>query len=316
MDVIELINKRVDFHSLLDKYNAKSIKEFNDSIRCCCPVHKGDNPSCFVYDLDKKVFFCHSCGCSGDAIQFVEYMEDCSFKKAVDILTSILNIDIEGIQIIEKKDRYAREIEQLKKLYKRKHKIIKEFDISRYELQQLSSYRDYDEDVLKEFNVSFAEKIESWNKRIVVPIVQNGKVVGVSTRRTIQDNSPKWVHLPDGIKTGDMLFNIDNCICADRIIVCEGIWDALKWHMNGFNAVCTFGAKLSDEQMKILIKTGADIILGYDNDDAGKKATEKALSMLKGKATVYTLNYNSVKDAGECSNIELIKIFNNKKKEI
>lgn len=316
MDVVELINKRVDFYTLINKYNVKGAKEFGDVIRCACPIHGGSNPTSFVYHLDKKVYCCHSCGCTGDAIQFVEDMEKCTFKEAIKILTDMLEIDITNIKIIEKKNRYAKEVEQLKKMYKRKVKKIEAFDISKYDLKQIKEYRGFDEDTLKEFNICYAEEIEEWHKRIVVPIVSNGVIVGLSTRRTIQDNSPKWIHIPRGIKTGDLLFNFDNCIEATEIIVCEGIWDALKWHMAGFKAVCTYGAKLSDEQMKLLIKTGADIIFNYDNDEAGEKATTKAYEKLKGKATMYLISFEGNNDAGELSVIDLIKAYNNKKRMI
>lgn len=316
MDVIELINRRIDIYSLLEKYNAKGVKELNDVIRCACPVHGGNNTSSFVYHLDKKLFYCHSCGASGDAVQLVQDMEKVTFLEAIKILTDMLEIDITDIKIVEKKNRYAKEIELLKKMYKQKRKKVEEFDVSQYDLKLLSEYRDFDGDTLKEFQVSFCKQVDGWKDRIVVPIIENGKVVGISTRRTLQDNSPKWVHFPTGIKTGDLLFNIDNCIEAEEIIICEGMWDTMKWHMAGFKSVCTFGAKLSDEQMNTLIKTGADLILSYDGDDAGQVATKKAHEKLKGKATVYKISYKEGTDAGSLNIVELIKHYNNKTKLI
>ena len=46
----------------------------------CCPFHAERTPSFYVYDDD---FYCYGCGAHGDAIKFVQQIENVSFKEAI-----------------------------------------------------------------------------------------------------------------------------------------------------------------------------------------------------------------------------------------
>lgn len=49
--------------------------------RTRCPIHEGDNPQSF--EIKNNRGKCHSCGWSGDSIEFVRKMEGCTFIEAV-----------------------------------------------------------------------------------------------------------------------------------------------------------------------------------------------------------------------------------------
>jgi DNA primase len=81
------------------------------------------------------------------------------------------------------------------------------------------------------------------------------------------------------------------------------------YHEIGVTAVCTYGAHLADEQYKLLLKTGADIILSYDNDDAGNKARDKAIEMLKNKTNLFLVTLPKGKDPENITRQELRECY-------
>jgi DNA primase len=66
----EVIRESIDVIALLEYYNVdipqRSIKY--NKVRCCCPIHGGDNSTGFSFDLNDKVFTCYTghCGESRD----------------------------------------------------------------------------------------------------------------------------------------------------------------------------------------------------------------------------------------------------------
>ena len=66
-----------------------------------------------------------------------------------------------------------------------------------------------------------------------------------------------------------------------NIILCEGNLDIVTLHQAGFdNAVASMGTALTTEQTRLLSRFTKELVLCYDNDNAGKIATERALQLL------------------------------------
>ena len=67
-----------------------------------------------------------------------------------------------------------------------------------------------------------------------------------------------------------------------NIILCEGNLDVVTLHQAGFdNAVASMGTALTVEQTRLLSRYTKELILCYDNDNAGQLATQRALEILK-----------------------------------
>ena len=101
------------------------------------------------------------------------------------------------------------------------------------------------------------------------------------------DNSePKYLNSTDtpAFKKSRTLFamNYAKDAVKDReIILCEGYMDVIALHAAGFqNAVATLGTALTQEQARLIAKYADTVILCYDSDNAGKKATERAIGIL------------------------------------
>ena len=79
-----------------------------------------------------------------------------------------------------------------------------------------------------------------------------------------------------GVKSSDILypFRAD----ADYIFLTEGPLDAISLQLNGLNATCTQGSKLSHAQTEQLKEK--QIIFAYDNDEAGRAGISQARRLL------------------------------------
>tara|TARA_R100001143_G_C3361359_1_gene137001 strand:- start:63469 stop:65310 length:1842 start_codon:yes stop_codon:yes gene_type:complete len=67
--------------------------DINSSNKACCALHGEATPSLHVYDESESWHCFGSCGEGGDAIEFVRKAEDCGFKEAVVKLAEILNVE-------------------------------------------------------------------------------------------------------------------------------------------------------------------------------------------------------------------------------
>ena len=86
-----------------------------------------------------------------------------------------------------------------------------------------------------------------------------------------------------------------------RYILCEGYMDVISMHEAGFDtAVCACGTALTPEQVKLLTEYADEVVLSYDSDEAGQKATARSLAMFNdADIDVRVLSYQGAKDPDE-----------------
>ena len=326
MYAVDKILKEANVINLLEHYGFDPSLVNGDLIRSKCKIHGGDNPTAFVINTDTSLWYCHTGDCGGgDMFTLVEKMENLSFHDAVKWLSKFFNISIEGLEIKEKKDRLKKELEGfLKAMKSRKKYKIKPYNINA-DVKEVKKFRSFSSDTIKHFNMGFVESIElekkdgsnySLKNRLLFPISFNNEIIGIALRRTKSTDVPKWSNQPVNIDTGAILYNYDNAKSSGTIVVVEGITDVWSYHEIGVSAVSTFGAHLTDEQYKLLMKTGADLVLSYDGDDAGYNATKKAIKMLLNKANVYVVDIPKGKDPESIDREELLKLYECRRKAL
>lgn len=325
MDAVSVIKDNMNVEAILNYYKI-DFEYFGDYIRCCCPIHKGDNPTAFVVNED-FLWACHTSDCgAGDVFTFVEVMEDIGFPQAVKKVADILGIDINNLIIAERKNDYLKDVERFIKYIKSKKKRkeeTKEYEVNA-ELHSVKKFRNFKEETLRHFDLTLAKEINLEKKdggtftlynRLVIPIIKDGIRIGVSLRKIKASDNPKWFHAPHTMKTGELLYNLDECQKYDVIIVCEGMFDVWRWREAGYpNAVCTFGAHLSDEQYRMLLRSGKDIVWSYDGDEAGLNATKEAIKMMKYKANQWVIKMPDGLDPGSCEIHELQELYNKRER--
>lgn len=317
MNAVEKLNKYINIRKLLEHYGFDSISG-DGIIRSCCKIHDGNNATSFVANEDTGLWFCHS-GCGGgDAYTLVQLMENCDFPTAVKRISTIFEVDIENMQITERKEHWKKEVESfIKLMQRRKNKGFKPYNID-VEIHKIISFRDFTEGTLNHFGVGFIksmtlqgkEKQYELHDRLYFPIYNKSTLIGCSLRRTKTKDFPKWSHQPNGLITGDLLYNYESIIGKSVAVLVEGMPDVLAYYEIGVNAVCTFGAHLTKEQLNLLIKSGVEeVVLSYDGDKAGREAHVKASKLLKNKFVISEVLFKDDDDPANISREELRNLY-------
>jgi DNA primase len=129
-----------------------------------------------------------------------------------------------------------------------------------------------------------------WRGRHIIPIYINGKLMTFEARDFTSQLIPKTLY-PKHRPIHSYLWNIDNIIPGQPIIVVEGIKGAIAVLKFGYpNVVSSFGARLTSDQVVLLMtKQPPEITIAYDADDAGDKGTRAALVNILAWTDVYTV---------------------------
>lgn len=130
---------------------------------------------------------------------------------------------------------------------------------------------------------------DPFKARIVFPINNHlGKTVGFGGRSIQKNHQPKYLNSPENelFHKGSLLYNFDLAKNEVRkkseVIVLEGYMDVITAYQAGFkNSVATLGTALSEQQAKLLKRYAETIIICFDADNAGIKASYQAALTLR-----------------------------------
>lgn len=148
--------------------------------------------------------------------------------------------------------------------------------------------------------------IDLFRNRVIIPIFpSHGKYIIAFGGRTLDDETgPKYLNSPETLlyHKGSNLFGL-NLVrqlrpIPDTILLTEGYMDTIALHQAGYtNAVAGLGTALTENQAKLLERYAKTIIIAYDSDSAGIKATLKAIQMFQFlKIEIKVLNFGEAKD--------------------
>lgn len=324
MDAVTLLEEHVDVVRLLEHYDFDKMRNEGVMIRSCCKLHGGNNPSAFVINSETGLWYCHTGTCGGgDIYTLVQVMEECSFSDAVKWVAEFFGVNIGDLQIIERKDKHLKEMRAwVKVMQSRKKSDMSPFALN-VPVREVKKLRNFKEETLEHFKLGFVDEISleknsggfyKLTNRLVFPIIQNGIQVGVSLRKTKAPDFPKWSHQPKAIRTNELLYNYDATKGQSEIVIVEGALDVWAFHEIGVVAVATFGAHITDEQYKLLMRTGADLVFAYDGDEAGRNATEKATNLFKNKANISYIPFGEEEDPASIEREQLKLNYEKRKK--
>lgn len=322
IDIVEVISESVDLVSKGKNYVG------------LCPFHQDNNPS-FTVSPEKKIYKCFVCENGGNVITFTQRFEKITFVQALEKLATRANITFKKKKVVEKTpaqdilgvtstfyNTYLNTMDESKECrdYLEKREIDDELIdrfmlgfapnkntasflyVSEYFKDRYSSY-DY------ELTGNFANEADFFKSRLMIPIKNElGYVVGFSGR-VLKDQSPKYLNSRDSetFNKSKILYNMDiakNFISDDNsIILVEGFFDVIalaKYQIN--NVVATMGTSFTSSHLDLLKRYRVKkIILGFDQDNAGKKAAYKIGSLLlKNNITdIRIFSFDSHKDIDE-----------------
>ena len=129
-----------------------------------------------------------------------------------------------------------------------------------------------------------------FRNRVMFPIANEaGKIIAFTGRTLATDekSGPKYLNSPEtGIYSkGRVLFNLDQAKEAirklDYAILVEGQMDCISVYAAGFhNVIASSGTAFTEIQAKLLGRFSKNIVVNFDPDTAGAKATERTLGLL------------------------------------
>lgn len=146
-----------------------------------------------------------------------------------------------------------------------------------------------------------------YDGRVIFPIIDvRGNVIAFGGR-IINDkaDAPKYWNTPETevFKKKDNLFglNLAKNSKSGRLLLMEGYMDVVSLHQNGFdNAAASLGTAFTREQARLVKRYAGRVVLCYDSDEAGKKATVRAGDILAAEGVkVRVLSITDGKDPDE-----------------
>jgi hypothetical protein len=225
-------------------------------------------------NVDSGLWQCFKTGKKGNFISLYAQAENIGYFRAQRnlILRNFGNIQEEHIQ----------EIDRTSQVPKLQEETLTPINIE-------SCYSD-DPAVVEAWNYLFARRLFNENKeepapfylcregkykdRVIIPFKNDGYIYYFQGR-ALGDQTPKYLNpsREEGPKASDILYPYDED--ADILVVCEGPLDARSLQLQGVNATATMGSNISHSQAEILSLFPGKIIMGYDNDDAGRFGISK-----------------------------------------
>jgi DNA primase len=128
-----------------------------------------------------------------------------------------------------------------------------------------------------------------FRNRVMFPIAnESGKIIAFTGRTLSTDEKagPKYLNSPETpiYSKSRVLFNLDKAkewIRKEYAILVEGQMDCISVYAAGFhNVIASSGTAFSDSQARLLGRFSKNIVVNFDPDAAGVRATERTLGLL------------------------------------
>ena len=313
-----------------------------------CPFHSEKTPS-FSVSPSKQIYHCFGCGKGGGVINFIMEVENISFPEAVEFLANRAGMKMpETGEDGAVSRRRARMFDLNRDAARFFHEALKSPSgqkareyVARREISPATvtsfglgfapdswdalckamkekGYTDYellDADLVR--RSSRGSLYDTFRNRLMFPVIDvRGNVIGFSGR-ILGDGEPKYLNSKETavFSKGSNLFglNLAKKSKAGNIILVEGNVDVVSLHQAGFDsAVASLGTSLTDEQARLISRYTSEVILAYDSDSAGLKASGKAISVFeKLDVKVKVLRWKDAKDPDEFIKLKGAGAFRN-----
>jgi DNA primase len=281
-----------------------------------CPFHNEKTGS-FSVSESKQLYYCFGCGKGGGVINFIMEIENLSYPDAVRFLADRAGMTVPEEQNDDGAKRRKRLLELNKDAarffnamlsapegaaaaeYAKKReltpKTIRNFGLgaapdSWDALIRAMTEKGYTKRELIDAGLVSTGKngriYDKFRNRLMFPVIDvRGDVIAFAGR-SLDGSEPKYLNSPETMlysKRRSLYgINFAKNTKRDSILLVEGNIDVVTLHQAGIdNAVATMGTSLTTEQTRLISRYAKEIIICYDNDPAGIKATDRAISILK-----------------------------------
>ena len=334
-DLIDEVKNRCDIVSVISQYI--NLKSSGSNYSGLCPFHNEKTGSFHVNQKKQiyKCFGCGEGGdvinfvMKIENLDFIDAIKLLAQKNGIEFKTNLSEADkakMESIKLMQDIHLQAARF-YFANLTKSKNagydylkrrglsdKTIKKFGLGYSIYSWNNSLMDYllsigyeKKDLVKSGLVTHKEDdnkyYDRFRNRVMFPIFDyRGNVIGFGGR-VLDDSLPKYLNSPDSL-IFNKRFNLyglnyaKKSIKNDTLILVEGYMDLISLYEHGIeNVVATLGTALTNEQGKLIKRYASTAIISYDSDEAGIKATLRAIDILRGQnINVKILNLKDCKD--------------------
>ena len=313
---LEQLRANTDIESVISPY--VNLRRRGKNLVGLCPFHNEKTPSFTVYP-ENGSFYCFGCGVGGDVITFVRRMENLDYMEAVKQLADRAGMALpeDGYDdtLAKKRTAVLAANRAAAKFFhsqlftdRGRHALnyfldrgltmetIRHFGLGFAPddwraLKNHLNEQGFDDILLESANLlrrsdknGKVSYYDNFRNRVMFPIIDpRGNVIAFGGR-VLDDSKPKYINTSDTLvykkSNGVFALNFAKNGNDGKLIIAEGYMDVIALHQAGFtNAVACLGTALTKEQANLLSRYADEIILSYDADEAGQKATARALGI-------------------------------------
>lgn len=311
---LDELRRNNDIVSVMTSY--VNVKRTGRDYVCACPFHSEKTPSCHIY-TESQSFYCFGCGAGGDVITFIRLIERLDYLESVrflaqrsgmsmpedEISDSGVNRRTRMLEMNREAARYFRDVllspEGKPGMDYLIGRQLQPNTIRRYGLgfapegwHNLHYYmrgKGYSDDELEAGALIVRKNNSLYDKfrnRVMFPIIdRRGNVIAFGGR-TLEATAPaKYLNSDETLvfQKRENLFSLNFAKNTKEscFILCEGYMDVIALNQAGFdNAVATLGTAITPQQANLMKRYTGEVVISYDSDEAGQKATMKAINLL------------------------------------
>jgi DNA primase len=271
---VEAVKSAMEILPVVEGY--VQLRKTGGTYKGLCPFHQERTPS-FIVTPARGTFKCFGCGEGGDAISFVEKIDNTDFVGAIETLAQRFGVELEYEEGSPEADRERKRRERLLQLLERAtvfyERLLWDSEHGAFARDYLVS-RGLGEEIARTFRLGYApggptltraaaqqgftqEELlaaglgnrrgnDYFNRRLLFPLADaRGHVRGFQARK-LHDDDPlqaKYVNSPESalFKKGDLLYGLDTArqqiAKQDRAVVVEGNTDVLALRQASFEPV-------------------------------------------------------------------------------
>ena len=304
-----------------------------------CPFH-GEKTASFSVAPDKGIYYCFGCHKGGSVINFQMEIEGLSYPDAVRALAKRVGMEVPEDEQYQSRFKQQERLWALHKeaarffhsqLYAPVGKAALEYAYGRgmpkstlisfgigYAPDSWSNLVDFlrkkgytDQELRDSGLVTVSKKngnlFDRVRDRLMFPIIDvRGNVIGFGGRiMKKDDNAAKYLNSPETLifnkRKNLFALNLAKKTKLPYMILVEGDMGAIALHQYGFDcAVASLGTALTEDGAALLSRYTEQVVLIYDGDEAGQRATRRAIPILeKAGLQVKVLQMRDAKDPDE-----------------
>ncbi len=304
IDIVDLVGREIQ------------LKKTGRTYKGLCPFHQDRNPS-FTVSSETGRYKCWSCGEAGDIFTWEMKRRNVDFVEALQTLAKEAGVTLKTRKdALPPSVRLQQEAAMNEALAFFRDQLSKNSSASEY-----CDRRGLDASIQAQWEMGYAPEVggalavrlkkagfslaecktlflvdedahggyfDKFRGRLMFPIRdEKGQLVAFGGR-VLGDSHPKYINSSDTplYRKSRVLYGMNRAKDAisklRQAVLVEGYTDVIACHQGGMNnALASLGTSLAEDHAKLLKRWCDEVVILYDSDDAGRKAAERGIEILK-----------------------------------